>query len=68
MAGAPCVLELKFTDRFPHWFREMSRALNLERRSNAKYVQTAFWVPRKGDVAPHGSEAVRLAELIAGAD
>ena len=25
MAGAPCVLELKFTDRFPHWFREMAQ-------------------------------------------
>jgi len=68
MAGAPCVLELKFTDRFPHWFREMTRALNLERRSNAKYVQAAFWVPRKGAVAPHGSDAARLAEMIAGAD
>jgi hypothetical protein len=43
--GHPCVLELKFTDRFPHWFREMAAALNLERRNNPKYVQTTFWMP-----------------------
>jgi hypothetical protein len=46
MPSSPCVLELKFTDRFPYWFREMARALNLERRNNAKYVQTTYWVPR----------------------
>jgi hypothetical protein len=46
LAGHPCVLELKFTDRFPFWFREMVAALNLERRNNAKYVQTTFWLPQ----------------------
>lgn len=52
LAGSPCVLELKFTDRFPHWFREMARALNLERRNNAKYCQTTFWVPRASVFGP----------------
>jgi len=32
------VLELKFTDRFPIWMRQMVRTFNLERRSMAKYV------------------------------
>jgi len=32
------VLELKFTDRFPVWMREMVRVFDLERRSMAKYV------------------------------
>ncbi len=32
------ILEIKFTNRFPVWMREMARALNLERRSMAKYV------------------------------
>jgi hypothetical protein len=50
LPGAPCVLELKFTDRFPFWFREMVRSLNLERRQMAKYCQTTFWVPRKNQV------------------
>jgi len=63
LAGSPCVLELKFTDRFPHWFREMARALNLERRNNAKYVQTTFWVPRAKTVG-HSIGDVRLEELI----
>jgi hypothetical protein len=54
LPGHPCVLELKFTDRFPHWFRDMVAALNLERRNNAKYVQTTFWLPRArhSDVKP----------------
>jgi hypothetical protein len=32
------VLELKFTDRFPHWMREMVRIFNLQRGPMAKYV------------------------------
>jgi hypothetical protein len=53
LAGHPCVLELKFADRFPHWFREMVAALNLERRNNAKYVQTLLCIPRpRGERAP----------------
>jgi len=36
------VLELKFTDRFPLWMRNMVRVFNLERRSMAKYVHCAL--------------------------
>jgi SPX domain protein involved in polyphosphate accumulation len=32
------VLEIKFTDRFPRWVRELVHAFGLERRSVAKYV------------------------------
>ena len=32
------ILELKFTDRFPGWMREMAQAFNLQRTSAAKYV------------------------------
>jgi hypothetical protein len=32
------VLELKFTDRFPNWMRQMVQTFNLFRRSFAKYV------------------------------
>jgi len=32
------VLELKFTNRFPIWMREMVRVFSLDRRSLAKYV------------------------------
>ena len=33
------VLELKFTDRFPHWMREMTQLFGLQRCSFAKYVK-----------------------------
>jgi hypothetical protein len=32
------VLELKFTDRFPNWMRQMAETFDLERCSMAKYV------------------------------
>jgi hypothetical protein len=32
------ILEIKFTDRFPVWMREMARHFNLDRQSMAKYV------------------------------
>ena len=35
------VLELKFTDRFPTWMRNMVRTFNLERSPMAKYVLCA---------------------------
>jgi hypothetical protein len=63
LPGSPCVLELKFTDRFPHWFREMARALNLERRNNAKYCQTTYWVPRASSL-DHRIDNAALEELI----
>jgi hypothetical protein len=33
------VLELKFTDRFPHWMRDMTQLFGLQRCSFAKYVK-----------------------------
>jgi hypothetical protein len=35
------VLELKFTDRFPNWMRQMAQTFNLRRTSMAKYVTCA---------------------------
>jgi len=32
------ILEIKFTDRFPVWMREMARHFSLDRQSMAKYV------------------------------
>jgi len=63
LPGHPCVLELKWTDRFPFWFREMARCLNLERRNNAKYCQAAFWVPRAKSVE-RGENSPSLEELV----
>lgn len=36
--GDPVILELKFTDRYPLWFREMVEAYGLVQCSAAKYV------------------------------
>jgi hypothetical protein len=33
------VLELKFTDRFPHWMHTLAETFNLDRRSVPKYVE-----------------------------
>lgn len=33
------VLELKFTDRFPHWMRDLTHTFNLDRSAMAKYVR-----------------------------
>jgi hypothetical protein len=68
MAGTSLVLELKFTDRFPFWFREMAQSMNLERRANAKYIQTAYWVPRAAAVKQQGCDNAMLAALMGGAD
>jgi hypothetical protein len=34
----PVILELKFTDRFPDWMRNLVQIFNLWRRSVAKYI------------------------------
>ena len=36
--GRDVVLELKFTNRFPEWFRELTQAFNLRQCGAAKYV------------------------------
>jgi hypothetical protein len=41
------VLELKFTDRFPNWMRNMVQLFGLERCSMAKYVKCAHTLSRR---------------------
>lgn len=36
--GDQVILELKFTDRFPHWFEELTQLFHLRQESAAKYV------------------------------
>ena len=36
--GNTVILELKFTDRFPHWFEELTQHFHLRQESAAKYV------------------------------
>ncbi len=33
-----CILELKFTNRFPDWFKDLVRSFNLMRSASAKYA------------------------------
>ena len=40
--GDAVILELKFTDRFPHWFRELVRVFGLQQGSAAKYVEGLY--------------------------
>lgn len=50
------VLELKFTDRFPNWMRQMVQTYNLFRTSMAKYVTCQM------GMMPHGNAVVRDVE------
>jgi len=53
------VLELKFTNRFPSWMRQMVRVFDLERVSMAKYVACVRTLRRyPGMAAPHREIAV----------
>jgi hypothetical protein len=47
------VLEMKFTDRFPNWMRQMVHALNLWRCSSAKYVAGVRILGYPGIAATH---------------
>lgn len=49
------VLELKFTDRFPNWMRQMAQTFNLQRTSMAKYVTCA------SAMLPDGQAVIREA-------
>jgi hypothetical protein len=51
------ILEVKFTDRFPHWVGEMVRALGLQQHSAAKYVD---------GVVACGEMRIRTAPVTAG--
>jgi len=54
------VLELKFTDRYPNWMRDMAQLFELERCSMAKYVKCAHMLARR--------EAFAAARLFAAAE
>lgn len=41
------ILELKFTNRFPIWMRELARSFDLERTSMAKYVACLRALPNR---------------------
>ena len=61
------VLELKFTDRFPNWFRELVRAFNLMQFSSAKYSEGVLCLGEHrfhdGDKALDGVDLVAYPEL-----
>jgi VTC domain len=54
--GRLVVLELKFTGRFPDWFKEMVRIFNLRQGSASKF---ADGIARKGEHFFHPWEAAR---------
>jgi SPX domain protein involved in polyphosphate accumulation len=43
------ILELKFTDRFPTWMRELTRSFDLYRTNMAKYVHCTDLLPKNGE-------------------
>jgi hypothetical protein len=53
------VLELKFTDRFPNWMRQMVQTYNLFRTSMAKYVTCAMAMEPTGTAVVRDVEAAR---------
>jgi hypothetical protein len=53
------VLELKFTDRFPNWMRQMAQTFNLQRTSMAKYVTCAKTITVDGVAAVRQAAAER---------
>ncbi|MEW6160949.1 MAG: polyphosphate polymerase domain-containing protein [Verrucomicrobiota bacterium] len=75
--GKNVVLELKFTGRFPDWFRELSRVFGLAQCSAAKYAdgvallgeyrisaETPIAIEPKNPLIPNGSERpVRVPEI-----
>ena len=56
MRNPGVVLELKFTDRFPNWMREMVQTFNLFRTSMAKYVTCALAMTPEGGAAARERE------------
>jgi hypothetical protein len=46
--GDQVILELKFTDRFPGWMRELVQVFGLRQRSAAKYVDGVYRMGERG--------------------
>lgn len=65
--GRMVILELKFTGRFPDWFKEMVRIFNLRQGSASKY---ADGIARRGEgyFYPGGLGALSLTDLAAAED
>ena len=53
------VLELKFTDRFPNWMRQMVQTFSLQRTSMAKYVTCASATSTDGRALIRDTQAAR---------
>jgi hypothetical protein len=53
------VLELKFTDRFPNWMRQMVQTFSLQRTSMAKYVTCATAMTADGQALIRVAQAAR---------
>ena len=53
------VLEMKFTDRYPNWMRQVVQTFNLRRTSMAKYVTCASTMSTDGLAAIRDAEAAR---------
>ena len=53
------VLELKFTDRFPNWMRQMVQTFSLQRTSMAKYVTCASEMSVDGQSLIREAQAAR---------
>lgn len=57
--GAMVILELKFTNRFPHWFNEMVQLFDLTRGAAAKYCEgvASLWHQEHGSRKADDAEA-----------
>lgn len=51
--GDRVILELKFTDRFPEWMRELVRAFDLRQSSVAKYVDGIWRMGERGMISAY---------------
>jgi hypothetical protein len=60
--GAKVILELKFTNRFPDWFGDMVRTLNLNRCAAAKYCEgmASMQHPQLGNMQSSGRHRRRI--------
>lgn len=62
--GEQQILELKFTDRFPHWFNEIVQHFNLVSTGVPKYCGSVALMEERGEVQPQRGGSERLAELL----
>lgn len=58
------ILELKFTDRFPHWFNEIVQHFNLVSTGVPKYCGSVALMEERGEVQSPRSRSEKLADLL----